>query len=1525
MALANVACLLARGVSNYSGQPTVANGRVLAIDWDLEAPGLHRYFGPFLQDGRDGNQDAYYRDQPGLIDLFVELDKAIQGRSSQGPDEDARVISSILDNLDIESQFSSMTSIQNLSFMTAGRFDEDYPGRVNNFRWDLLYERMPSLIPTLVQYLSERFSYVLIDSRTGITDTSGICTMLMPELLVLVFTPNLQNLTGVISLIREATSYRRQSADLRPLVVFPLPSRIEPAKPELLEYWRKGSVETGFSGFQAEFESAFKDSYQLEHCNLTDYFDEVQIQHVPDYAYGEQIAVAVEGTDSRLSLRRSYENFTRRMTGLSSPWTDPSVAAAEAQIMELCKLGAAELDKSNTQRAQRYFTQAFDSYLGSENFAVPELADGLRRLGTQYLAGGELGAAETVLREAVEVGQRGFGPSDLRVADSLESLGDALTAAGKAQEALAIITRALDLKKDVLGERHPFAADLGDKLGTLLASVGRLAESHVYFVHSLEVRRVIFGPDDPVLAASLERLADTAIGMGNFRDAEKYLNEALQTGGREGQTTKARILGRFGWLSFRKRDLGSAEQYFQEAIESLDPAIEDPAAASIFDGSAQVAIAYGDFEKAQSYYERAQLVRETVLSPYQPERLRGIVNLGDLAAAQGNWERAETHYRRALSLVERTASETHPLAGEINRKLGMVAEARGDYSEAESLYQQAIDIHERRGDKAGVSSGYRQLGVLAQARGDYDGAEALYRRSLDMDKRLDDQAGVSSGYRQLGMLAQARGDYDSTETPSATRRVFISHTSELREFPRGASYVAAVERAVSAAGHVIVDMADFPAADKVPSQLCVDRVRSCQVYVGVLGTRYGSPVRDKPEVSYTELEFDTATEAGLDRLVFLLDTEADDIGIPASRLIDHEFGARQDVFRRRVRDSGLTVQSFASPAELGQLVERSLRDLAQTRRGAGSGNPRGLVATVVGDIPQEPLGFQPRSDLLAALDALGPRVSVVHALTGMRGVGKTQLAAAYARARLAEGWRLVAWVSAEDTASVRAGLAAVAAALELDDGTGDAEAVGRAVRHRLETDGARCLLVFDNATDPADLFPFLPAAGQARVLITSNQRSVADLGAAVPVDVFTWEEALAFLADRTGSADAAGARLLAGELGFLPLALAQAATVIATQHLDYGTYLQRLRAKPVNDLLLQTGTSRYPHGLAAAVLLSLDAVRAGDGTGVASAVMDLVSVLSAAGAPRALLHTAGRVGALTGQEKAATVPPDVVEEALGRLAGSSLLTFSVDGGTVTVHRLVMRVIRERLARQGRLATACQAAADTLQARAESLYGAWQDRAGRRDLVEQIMAVQEHAASCSGEDGSQLTQAILRLRLWAVWFLNELGDSAAQAIHVAEPLLADMERILGPDHPDTIDTRGNLGEAYRAGGRAAEAIPLHERAVADRERILGPDHPDTLTSRNNLAAAYRAAGRTAEAIPLHERALADRERILGPDHPDTLTSRNNLAAAYQDAGRTAEAIPLFERTLADRERILGPDHPDTLTSRNNLATARRSQD
>jgi tetratricopeptide (TPR) repeat protein len=199
-------------------------------------------------------------------------------------------------------------------------------------------------------------------------------------------------------------------------------------------------------------------------------------------------------------------------------------------------------------------------------------------------------------------------------------------------------------------------------------------------------------------------------------------------------------------------------------------------------------------------------------------------------------------------------------------------------------------------------------------------------------------------------------------------RVFISHTSELRKFPKSGSYVAAVERAISACGHVVVVMADFPAGDLPPAELCVERVRSCDVWVGLLGTRYGSPVRDRPELSYVELEFEAATDAGLERLAFLLDTEADDPGIPPSGLIDHEHGARQAEFRRQVREIGLVAQSFADPGVLGQLVERSLRDLPRRRGGEAVVLVRSAYLEQVRRIaPPDPPGLKDRDGELAEL------------------------------------------------------------------------------------------------------------------------------------------------------------------------------------------------------------------------------------------------------------------------------------------------------------------------------------------------------------------------------------------------------------------------------------------------------------------------------------------------------------------------------------------------------------------------------
>ena len=333
-----------------------------------------------------------------------------------------------------------------------------------------------------------------------------------------------------------------------------------------------------------------------------------------------------------------------------------------------------------------------------------------------------------------------------------------------------------------------------------------------------------------------------------------------------------------------------------------------------------------------------------------------------------------------------------------------------------------------------------------------------------------------------------------------------------------------------------------------------------------------------------------------------------------------------------------------------------------------------------------------------------------------------------------------------------------------------------------------------------------------------------------------------------------------------------------------------------------------------AVLASLDTVRSADPTGVCGGVLDVMAVLSGAGVRRDLLHAAGQGGALVGGRRVAAA---LVDQAVDRLVGCSLLAVSVDGQVITAHQMVTSVLRDGLARRKRLAAVCRATAAVLETRAHALAGS-PDRAAAGDIPRQVVALAEAAV---GQADDQLARVLLRLRFLALCHLIELGDSA-QAIAVGEPLAADLERLLGAGHPDTLNAQNSLAAAYQAAWRVDEAILLFEQTLVGRQRLLGPDHPDTLTSQNNLAAAYLDAGRITEATLLFEMTLAAREWLLDPDHPSTLNSRGNLARAYLDAGRITKAIPLLQQTMADRERVLGPNHPDTVISRNNLANAYR---
>lgn len=180
----------------------------------------------------------------------------------------------------------------------------------------------------------------------------------------------------------------------------------------------------------------------------------------------------------------------------------------------------------------------------------------------------------------------------------------------------------------------------------------------------------------------------------------------------------------------------------------------------------------------------------------------------------------------------------------------------------------------------------------------------------------------------------------STVTYSA-QRVFLSHTSELREFPVGRSFAAAAESAVTRAGDAISDMAYFSARDRRPADFCRDMVRGCEVYVGLIGLRYGSPVYDMPEVSYTELEFDTATEAGLRRLIFMLNEDVA-VAIPPTRLLDRDpvLQSKQCTFRSRLREANVMVCNFSSPEEIELQL---LHALLEGRSAASAPAPKSIA------------------------------------------------------------------------------------------------------------------------------------------------------------------------------------------------------------------------------------------------------------------------------------------------------------------------------------------------------------------------------------------------------------------------------------------------------------------------------------------------------------------------------------------------------------------------------------------------------
>ena len=542
------------------------------------------------------------------------------------------------------------------------------------------------------------------------------------------------------------------------------------------------------------------------------------------------------------------------------------------------------------------------------------------------------------------------------------------------------------------------------------------------------------------------------------------------------------------------------------------------------------------------------------------------------------------------------------------------------------------------------------------------------------------------------------------------------------------------------------------------------------------------------------------------------------------------------------------------------------------------------------------------------------RAVVTQAITGLGGVGKSQLAARYLQLH-ADEYEIVAWIRAQDGGV--ADLAQLAEHLQIveDSELAPAERAQRAITWLSECEQT-WLVVLDNVESAEQLAGLLPQGSCGRVVITSRDRSLRQFGALLTVDVFDEDTATDYLVKRAARAhDKAAARTLAQALGGLPLALAHAGAYCAdgTSFSDYRRQLVGLPARELFDthpeaFYERTVASTWKTSIAAAVMLAP----------LAGELLELAAYLAPDAIPKTLLASVLDDRDAIGEQRRLT-------DALNALARYSLAT--IDDSTLGVHRLLQKVIRDDLTERDERTPAGQALTSVAQAFPEdvALHSTW-------DTCEQLLAHVQTLPVTLPDPNEHAPRLFALLNRACVYLLHAqpgtltlmAGDIAAQpqvrVVTISQDTAAHAVRILGDEHPGTLTARANLASSYWSAGRTADAIELEERVLADSVRILGDEHPDTLTARANLASSYWSAGRTADAIELQERVLADRVRILGDEHPGTLTARANLALSYWSAGRTADAIELQERVLADRVRILGDEHPGTLTARANLASS-----
>jgi tetratricopeptide (TPR) repeat protein len=618
---------------------------------------------------------------------------------------------------------------------------------------------------------------------------------------------------------------------------------------------------------------------------------------------------------------------------------------------------------------------------------------------------------------------------------------------------------------------------------------------------------------------------------------------------------------------------------------------------------------------------------------------------------------------------------------------------------------------------------------------------------------------------------------------------------------------------------------------------------------------------------------------------------------------------------------------------------------------------------VSGQIPPLAGSYSPRQETGLGPASLPPgRTTVLlppddgaaRSLGGLGGTGKTHLAATVARGYLdQEAAGLVLWVTATSQDAVIGGYAQAWHDMGMpapDEGLQQAAA---RFRDWLASTDQPWLVVLDDLSHADALEDLWPRGNAGRVLVTTNRRDTVQRpdSHVNTVGAFSPREALGYLTEwlHTEPDHRIGAPDLATELGFLPIALGQAAAVMTGADLGCREYRALLAERKSQ---LSTGSAdTYASIATAAWSLSAEFADQLPPTGLARRALSLISVLGPQGIPGMLLTTQAARAYLTEYRDAFATDEAQARGAVHNLARAGLVTIDASSAarTVLAHELVQTIARQALP-PGERDQAVRAAADALAetwsgpplsadveqslrdcaARLQEMGGAalWAPQC-HTILVQagQSLVSSGHAGPAVAYWRRMLSISQRQLgpgHAQTMQFRDLLSDASCtpehsgEAIAIYQDVLTQLESTEGACHPAALAARASLARAYHAADRPQDAINLTAQTVAECEQVLGGDHPDTLAALGNLADSYLAAGRAKGAIDLRKRALAELERVQGPDHLDTIAARASLALAYRSIKKLKDAIKHYQLALADRERVQGPQHRDTIVTRRELA-------